>query len=112
MAPAIVLIAVLSSFAVISFRPGLAVANLNIGLLFFLAMSSMAVYSIVLAGWASNNKYALLGCTRAVGQMLSYEVFMGLSLMGVVMLAGSFSLGDIVVAQRRLWFCFRKLSGC
>ena len=60
-APAIVLIAVMSSFAVISFAPGLAVANLNIGLLFFLAMSSMSVYGIVLAGWAANDKYALLG---------------------------------------------------
>ncbi len=110
-APAIVLIAVMASFAVISFAPGLAVANLNIGLLFFLAMSSMSVYGIVLAGWAANNKYALLGCTRAVGQMLSYEVFMGLSLMGVVMLAGSFSLGDIVAAQRRLWFCIPQIVG-
>ena len=68
------------------------VADLNIGLLFFLAMSSLGVYSVALAGWASNNKYSLLGGLRAAAQMLSYEVFMGLSLMGVVMLAGSFNL--------------------
>ena len=80
-------------------------ADLNIGLLFFLAMSSMGVYSVALAGWSSNNKYALLGGMRAAAQMLSYEVFMGLSLMGVVTLAGSFNLSEIVKAQQRLWFC-------
>ena len=80
------------SFAVIAFAPGIVVADLNIGLLFFLAMSSLGVYSVVLGGWASNNKYSLLGGLRAAAQMLSYEVFMGLSLMGVVMLAGSFNL--------------------
>ena len=87
------------------------VADLNIGLLFFLAMSSLAVYSVALAGWSSNNKYSLLGSLRAVGQMLSYEVFMGLSLMGVVMLAGSFRLSDIVEAQRALWFCVPQFLG-
>src|ERR671922_57111 len=74
-------------------------------------MSSMGVYSVVLAGWASNNKYALLGGLRAAAQMLSYEVFMGLSLMGVVLLAGSFSLRDIVAAQQRLWFCIPQILG-
>ena len=68
-------------------------------------MSSLSVYSVALAGWSSNNKYALLGSMRAVGQMLSYEVFMGLSLMGVVALAGSFGLREIVEAQKTLWFC-------
>ena len=110
-APAIVLIATMMSFAVIAFAPGIAIADINIGLLYFLAMSSMSVYSIVLAGWAANNKYALLGSLRAVGQMLSYEVFMGLSLMGVVMIAGSFSLGDIVRAQQHLWFFIPQLLG-
>ncbi len=111
LAPAVVLLAVLLSFAVVPFAPRLVIADLDIGLLFFLAMSSMAVYSIVLGGWASNNKYALLGSLRAVGQMLSYEVFMALSLMGVVMLAGSFNLGAIVLAQQRLWFCVPQLIG-
>jgi NADH-quinone oxidoreductase subunit H len=104
-APAIVMITTLAAFAVIPFAPGIAVANLNIGLLFFLAMSSLGVYSVVLGGWASQSKYALLGSLRATAQLLSYEVFMGLSLMGVVMLAGSFNLNSIVEAQRGLWFC-------
>jgi NADH-quinone oxidoreductase subunit H len=110
-APAIVMVATLMSFAVIPVMRGAAVADLNIGLLFFLAMSSMSVYSIALAGWASNNKYALLGAMRAVGQMVSYEVFMGLSLMGVVIMAGSFSLGDIVAAQEKMWFCVPQVVG-
>ena len=105
------MVTVLMSFAVVPFAPGIVVADLNIGLLFFLAMSSLGVYSVVLAGWSSNNKYALLGGLRAAAQMLSYEVFMGLSLMGVVMLAGSFSLRDIVEAQQDLWFCIPQFLG-
>src|SRR5215813_13072753 len=104
-APAIVVVTALLSYAVIPFAPGIAVIDLNVGLLFFLAMSSMGAYSVVLAGWASDNKYSLLGGLRASAQMLSYEVFMGLSLMGVVMLAGSFNLREIVEAQRSMWFC-------
>jgi NADH-quinone oxidoreductase subunit H len=104
-APAIVVITTLMSFAVIPFAPGVVVAHLNVGLLFFLAMSSLGVYSVVLGGWASQSKYALLGALRAAAQLLSYEVFMGLSLMGVVMLAGSFNLSAIVEAQKGLWFC-------
>jgi NADH-quinone oxidoreductase subunit H len=110
-APALIVVTVLLSFAVMPFAPGLAVVDLNIGLLFFLAMSSMGVYSVVLAGWSSNNKYALLGGLRAAAQMLSYEVFMGLSLMGVVLLAGSFNLREIVAAQRRIWFCIPQFLG-
>ena len=111
LAPAIVVTTTLLSFAVVAFAPGIVVADLNVGLLFFLAMSSLGVYSVVLAGWSSNNKYSLLGGLRAAGQMLSYEVFMGLSLMGVVMLAGSFNLSAIVEAQRRLWFCVPQILG-
>ncbi len=110
-APAIVVITVLMSFAVIPFAPGIAVSNLNIGLLFFLGMSSLGAYSVVLGGWASNNKYSLLGSLRASAQMLSYEVFMGLSLMGVVMLAGSFNLNDIVLAQKNVWFVIPQFVG-
>src|SRR5690349_6954421 len=91
-APAVTVVTVLMSFAVLPIAPGIIVSDLNIGLLFVLAMSSLGVYSVVLAGWSSNNKYALVGGLRAAAQMLSYEVFMGLSLMGVVLLAGSFSL--------------------
>ena len=110
-APAVIMVTVLMAYAVIPFAPGLAVVDLNIGLLFFLAMSSMGAYSVVLAGWASDNKYSLLGSLRAAAQMLSYEVFMGLSLMGVVMLAGSFNLREIVEAQKSMWFCLPQLPG-
>jgi NADH-quinone oxidoreductase subunit H len=104
-APAVIVVVVLMSFTVIPYAPGIEVVDLNIGLLFFLAMSSLGVYSVALAGWASDSKYSLLGGLRASAQMLSYEVFMGLSLMGVVMLAGSFNLRDIVEAQQRhVWF--------
>src|ERR687897_2445482 len=91
-APAIVVVTVLLSFVVIPFAPGVIVADMNIGILFFLAMSSMGAYSIILGGWASNNKYALLGAMRGAAQMISYEVFMGLPLMGVGFLTGSFNL--------------------
>jgi NADH-quinone oxidoreductase subunit H len=87
-APAVAMVCALLSFAVIVFAPGIAVADLNVGLLFFLGMSSLSVWAIALAGWASNSKYSLMGGLRAAAQMLSYEVFMGLSLMGVVALAG------------------------
>ena len=110
-APAIIIITTLLSFAVIPFAPGIEIVNLNIGLLFFLAMSSLSVYSVALAGWASNNKYSLLGGLRAAAQMLGYEVFMGLSLAGVIMLAGSFNLREIVEAQRKVWFFIPQFLG-
>mgnify|MGYP001578245046 FL=1 len=111
MAPAIIVITVLMSFVIIPFTAHIEVVDLNIGLLFFLAMSSMGVYSVALAGWASNNKYSLLGGLRAAAQMLSYEVFMGLSLMGVVILTGSFNLREIVEAQKGLWYCIPQFLG-
>jgi NADH-quinone oxidoreductase subunit H len=111
LAPAIIMITVLMTFAVIPFGPQISVVNLNVGLLFLLGMSSLGAYSVALAGWSSNNKYALIGGLRSVAQMLSYEVFMGLSLMGVVLLAGSFDLGDIVRAQQHLWFCVPQVVG-
>jgi NADH-quinone oxidoreductase subunit H len=110
-APAVIVMVMLMSFAIIPFAPGIEVVDLNVGLLFFLGMSSLGVYSVVLAGWASNSKYSLLGGLRASAQMLSYEVFMGLSLMGVVMQAGSFNLGDIVKAQEGLWFVVPQFIG-
>lgn len=110
-APAIVVVTVLLSFVVIPFSPGVIVADLNIGILFFLAMSSMGAYSIILGGWASNNKYSLLGAMRGAAQMISYEVFMGLAIMGVVLQAGSFSLHTIVEAQRDLWFIVPQFAG-
>lgn len=111
LAPAVVVVTGLMSVAVIPITETIGVTDLHIGLLFFLAMSSLGVYSVVLAGWASNNKYALLGALRASAQMVSYEVFMGLSLMGVVLMAGSFSLREIVAAQRDLWFVVPQFLG-
>lgn len=110
-APAIVVLSVLMGFIIIPFAPGIIIADLNVGVLFFLAMSSLGVYSIVLGGWASNNKYSLLGSLRGASQMIAYEVFMGLSLMGVVMLTGSFRLSDIVMAQQDLWYVFLQPVG-
>ncbi len=110
-APGIIMISTLASFAVIPIAPAILVSDLDIGVLYFLAMSSFAVYSVALAGWASNSKYSLLGAIRAVGQMVSYEVFMGLSLMGVVVQAGSFSMRDIVEAQAGLWNVVPQVVG-
>jgi len=110
-APTIIMIVILLSFAIIPFAPGIVVADLNIGLLFFLAMSSLGAYTTVLAGWASNNKYSLLGGVRGAAQMISYEVFMGLSLMGVVMQTGSFNMTEIVMAQKHVWFVVPQFIG-
>jgi NADH-quinone oxidoreductase subunit H len=111
LAPAIIVVTVLMTFAVLPIAPGIIVNDLNLGLLFFLAMSSLGVYSVVLAGWSSDNKYSLLGGLRAAAQMISYEVFMGLSLMGVVVLAGSFDLVKVVEAQRKMWFVVPQFLG-
>jgi len=111
LAPAIVMITVFLSFVIVPFAPGIIVTDLNIGILFFLAMSSMGAYSIILGGWASNNKYSLLGAMRGAAQMISYEVFMGLALMGTVLLANSFSLVDIVEAQKGMWFVIPQFVG-
>ncbi len=110
-APSLIIVTVLMTFAVIPFSPGIQVADINIGLLFFFGMTALGVYSVTLGGWASASKYSLLGGLRAAAQMLSYEVFMGLSLMGVVMHAGSFSLREIVEAQRGVWFVIPQFLG-
>lgn len=111
LAPAVVLSTTLLAFAVVPFAPGVLVLDLDVGLLFFLGMSALGVYSVVLAGWASRSRYALVGGLRSAAQVLSYEVFMGLSLLGVVLMAGSFRLRDIVEAQRELWFCVPQALG-
>ncbi len=111
LAPAIAMATLLMVFAVLPFTADFQVAELNIGLLFFLAMSSLAVYGVLLGGYASNNKYALLGGLRSAAQTVSYEVFMGLSLLGVVLHAGSFNLRDIVLAQEGLWFFIPQCLG-
>ena len=110
-APGIIIFTTLMSFAVVPVTPSIGIVDLNIGLLFFLAMSSMGTYSVVLGGWSSNNKYSLLGGLRAASQMISYEVFMGLSLMGIVAMTGSFNLRDIVEAQDKLWNIIPQFFG-
>jgi len=110
-APMIIMITILMSFVIIPFAPGIVVADLNIGILFFFAMSSLGAYSVVLGGWASNNKYSLLGAMRGSAQMITYEVFMGLSLIGVIMMTGSFKLSDIVLAQQGVWFVIPQFLG-
>ena len=110
-APAIVVATVLMSFAIIPFMEEIYVVDLNVGVLFFLAMSSLGAYSVVLGGWSSDNKYSLLGALRGSAQMITYEVFMGLSLMGVVMLSGTFSLRGIVESQRGMWFIIPQFIG-
>ncbi|HEY2955891.1 MAG TPA: NADH-quinone oxidoreductase subunit NuoH [Candidatus Eisenbacteria bacterium] len=107
LAPVLAVVPALVSFAVVPIGPAFLVTDLNVGLLLFLAMSSLGVYSITLAGWSSNNKYALLGGLRSAAQMISYELAMGLSTIGVLLLAGSLSMVEIVRAQSgffHLWF--------
>jgi NADH-quinone oxidoreductase subunit H len=111
LAPAAIMSTILFSFALVPFAPGFQVADSNIALLFFLGYSSLGAYSIVLAGWASNNKYTLIGGLRGAAQMISYEVFMGLSVLGVVMMSGTASLKGIVEAQKELWFVFPQFLG-
>jgi NADH-quinone oxidoreductase subunit H len=110
-APAVIVVVTLLSFAIVPFAPGIQVIDVNIGVLFFLGMSSLGVYSVALAGWSSGSKYSLLGGLRSAAQMLSYEVFMGLSLMGVVMQAGSFNLREIVEAQQQGWYALPQIIG-
>lgn len=103
-APIIPVFATLSSLAVIPFFEGFVIANINIGLLYLFAMSSLAAYGVVMAGWASNSKYSFLGGLRSSAQVISYEVAMGLSLVGVMILSGSLNLSEIVKAQQQYWY--------
>ncbi len=111
LAPPIIMVVILLSFSVIPFAPGVGVIDSDIGVLFVLAMASLGAYSVMLGGLSSNNKYALLGSLRAAAQMVSYEVFMGISLLGVVALAGSFNLREIVLAQSDGWFIIPQFVG-
>ncbi|MCY4477722.1 MAG: NADH-quinone oxidoreductase subunit NuoH [Gammaproteobacteria bacterium] len=98
-APVLSLVPALAAWAVVPLFPGFAVADLNAGLLYLLAMTSLGIYGIILAGWASNSKYALLGAMRSAAQMVAYEIAMGFALVGVLMAAGSLNLGVIVEKQ-------------
>ena len=113
LAPAVIVITALVSFAVIPFGNSikimgqsidLVVADVNVGLLYLFAVSSLGVYGVVMGGWASNNKYSLLGSIRSSAQMISYELSLGLSIVGVLMIVGSLSLTKIVEAQSSVWF--------
>lgn len=112
LAPAIIMTVILMSFSVIPFAPGVGVVDSNIGVLFVLAMASLGAYSVMLAGLSSDNKYALLGALRAAAQMISYEVFMGISILGVVALSGTFNLREIVLAQEENgWYVIPQFIG-
>ncbi len=120
LAPAVIVITALVSFAVIPFGDSikimgqsidLVVADVNVGLLYLFAVSSLGVYGVVMGGWASNNKYSLLGSIRSSAQMISYELSLGLSIVGVLMIAGSLSLNQIVGAQSRVWFVLYQPLG-
>src|SRR5580658_9183068 len=95
----------LIAWAVIPVGDGWAIADINVGLLYLFAISSLGVYGVVVAGWASNSKYAFLGGLRGAAQMVSYEVAMGFIIVTVVLCAGSLNLNDIVMAQQKVWFC-------
>ena len=112
LAPAIIMTVILMSFSVVPFAPGVGVVDSNIGVLFVLAMASLGAYSVMLAGLSSDNKYALLGALRAAEQMISYEVFMGISILGVVALSGTFDLREIVLAQEENgWYVIPQFIG-
>ena len=112
LAPAIIMTVILMSFSVVPFAPGVGVVDSNIGVLFVLAMASLGAYSVMLAGLSSDNKYALLGALRAAAQMISYEVFMGISILGVVALSGTFNLREIVLAQEENgWYVIPQFIG-
>ena len=111
LAPMIAFSSFLIAFAIVPITPDWGVADLNIGILFFFAIASLAVYAVLFAGWSSNNKYSLLGSLRASAQTLSYEVFLGLSLMGIVVQTGSFNLRDIVEAQSHAWNIIPQFFG-
>ena len=100
LAPAITLIPAFAAWAVIPIAPGFAIADINAGLIYLLALTSMGVYGVILAGWASNSKYAFLGAMRSAAQIVAYEIAMGFALVGVLMAAGSLNLGVIVEHQR------------
>ena len=103
-APVITFMLALLTWAVIPFGPGLVLADLNVGLLYMFAVSSLGVYGVIMAGWSSNSKYAFLGALRSAAQMVSYEVSLGLILITVLLCVGSLNLSEIVNAQQTVWF--------
>jgi NADH-quinone oxidoreductase subunit H len=103
-APLLSIAPALAAWAVMPFANGLVLADINAGLLFILALTSLGVYGVIIAGWASNSKYALLGAMRSAAQIVAYEIAMGFALVGVLMASGSLNLGEIITAQRGSMF--------
>ena len=94
----------LVSWAVIPFSANFVLANINVGILYLFAVSSLGVYGIIMGGWASNSKYPFLGAIRSAAQMVSYEVSIGIIIINVLLCVGSLNLSDIVLAQEKIWF--------
>ncbi len=108
--PVMTIMPALAAWAVIPFGPEVALANINAGLLFIMAITSMEVYGVIIAGWASNSKYAFLGALRASAQMVSYEIAMGFALVVVLMVSGSLNMSEIVLGQDRGYFAGEGLN--
>ncbi len=108
-APIVLFVLSLVAWAVIPFDQGMVIANINVGILYLFAISSLGVYGIIMAGWSSNSKYAFLGALRAAAQMVSYEVSIGFVMVSVLLCVGSLNLSAIVEAQRTVWFCIPLL---
>ena len=104
-APMLTFILALVAWAVIPFSEGVVLADINVGILYLFAISSLGVYGVIMAGWASNSKYPFLGALRSAAQMVSYEVSMGFVIITVLLCVGSLNLQDIVLAQKTVWFC-------
>ena len=109
LAPMLTFILSLIAWAVIPFDDGWVLADINVGILYLFAISSLGVYGIIMAGWASNSKYAFLGALRSAAQMVSYEVAIGFVIISVLLCVGSLNLSEIVKAQEGLWFCIPLL---
>jgi NADH-quinone oxidoreductase subunit H len=110
LAPVLMIAPALAAWAVIPWSPTLVLSDINAGLLYIMALSSMGVYGVIVAGWASNSKYAFLGAMRSAAQMVSYELAMGFALVVVLMVSGSLNLSDIVEAQGKGWFASKGLT--
>jgi NADH-quinone oxidoreductase subunit H len=111
LAPVLIFVPALASYLVVPFAPGIVLRDLNIGILYIFAITTLTVLSILMAGWASNNKWSLLGAFRSAAQIVSYEIPLVLSVLGVVMMTGSLSMVRIVEAQRSVWFILLQPVG-
>ena len=106
LAPIVTMTLALAAWAVIPFSEKMVLANINVGILYIFAVSSLGVYGIIMGGWASNSKYPFLGAIRSAAQMISYEVSIGIIIINVLLCAGSLNLNQIVIAQEKVWFIF------